>query len=292
MINNLIFKPFENLDSKKSIINEIRENLQIFIIAILNNRDFYSYFAFTGGTCLRLMHDISRYSENLDFDIIDPNKNVSLEPYFLYIKEKFKEFNINCVIEYKNKKKVNSIKKCFLNFDIKELLKVFGLTEFDSYYQEGQKLKIKFEVETDLNKCERFEIIENNYPLYQINCVAKESMFANKLNAVLRRNEQENIKGRDFFDLKYYIDNNIQLNLELFNYCFLRDGITMNGEEKHIDPPSNKDELVGLLKEKIKLINFDMVILDISNFVGKDFDYDIYNNDHFCTLVEKINVNY
>ena len=293
IVDDLELKKCINIKNKKDVKNYIREKLQILIISGLSDTDFYKNFAFTGGTCLRLMYNTDRYSEDLDFDFVKKEyKGYDFNKCFNTILDYLDFFNVDCDIEYKEKNNEISIKTFNLKFDFKNLLNVFDLKDFLNEFQEGQLLKIKFEVETDFNESEKFEIVNGDMPLYEINTVSKESMMANKLNAILRRNENTNIKGRDFFDLKYYIDNNVKLNIELFNYCFKRDGITLNGIEKHIDPPKNKEELIKLIKKKIKNIDFELVKKDIFSFVNNDYDLSIYNLEYFSQLVEKINVDY
>lgn len=55
----------------------LREYLQCRILEILFNSDFRNRFAFLGGTCLRLIHDNQRFSEDLDFD----NINITAEQF-------------------------------------------------------------------------------------------------------------------------------------------------------------------------------------------------------------------
>ena len=46
----------------------LREYLQCKILEILFESPFANRFCFLGGTCLRLVHNNSRFSEDLDFD--------------------------------------------------------------------------------------------------------------------------------------------------------------------------------------------------------------------------------
>lgn len=293
IVNDLFFKKCENIENLQDARNYIRETLQIFIISALSDTDFYNNFAFTGGTCLRLMHNTSRYSEDLDFDCIKKDfKGFDFENSFLMIENYFKIFDIDCLIERKSKGIETSIITYNLSFNYKNLFNKFNLIEYSDKFQKDQKLKIKLEVQTEFNESEDFEVIDNNFPLYEINTVSKESMMANKLHAILRKDEYKEIKGRDYFDLMYYIENNIKLNIKLFDFWIKHDGFMLDGSKIEKDFPKNRDELIKVLKKKFKNIDFFIVKKDISSFVSSDYDLSNFNSEYFCKLVEKINVDY
>lgn len=291
--NNFIFTNFTNNESHNSLDSKLRENLQIYIISELASSNFYNDFAFTGGTCLRLMHGLNRYSEDLDFDAIDKKqKEYNFNNYFEPILDLIEGFGIEVELFEKKKNMQTSIKTFYFNFNYWNLLDVFNLSHYKENFQESQKLKIKFELQTDLYNGETFETIESDFPLYRTNTVDRTSMFANKLNAILYRNEAGQVKGRDFFDLKYYIENEVELNLPLFLDCLSKNGMTLNGKQIYPTLPKNKEELISLIKTKIKKINFGDVVDDIFPFVEKNFDFSKYNIKDFLKLVEKINVNF
>ncbi len=293
IINDTFFEKPTKIMNLQDAQNQIREKLQILIISILADTDFYNNFAFTGGTCLRLMYNTSRYSEDLDFDCIKENwKHFDFEKCFSMIESYFDMFGIRCLTTYKNKSIKTSILTYNLNFNYKELFNKFKLFEYSDHFQKDQKLKIKFEVQTDFNKYESFDLINSNFPLYEINTVSKESMMANKLSAILSKDEFIEVKGRDYFDLKYYIDNDIKLNITLFNYWIKHDGFMLAGRKVKDELPKNKDELIKLLKKKFKSVDFEKVQNDIFSFVDSSFDFSIYNLEYFSQLVEKINVDY
>jgi len=63
----------------KSTLEEeqaLRELTQEIILAGLARTDFFAQAAFQGGTCLRIFHSLSRFSEDMDFalDAPDPNR--------------------------------------------------------------------------------------------------------------------------------------------------------------------------------------------------------------------------
>jgi predicted nucleotidyltransferase component of viral defense system len=64
----------------------LREYLQYKILALIFSSDFATKFAFLGGTCLRIVHQTNRFSEDLDFDNFDLSPN-DFEQLALVIKQ-------------------------------------------------------------------------------------------------------------------------------------------------------------------------------------------------------------
>ncbi|MEB4593561.1 nucleotidyl transferase AbiEii/AbiGii toxin family protein [Candidatus Thiothrix sp. Deng01] len=67
----------------------LREVMQEITLAGLNRAWFFEQAAFYGGTCLRIFHGLPRFSEDLDFSLLQPNADFSLQPYFKAVLEEF-----------------------------------------------------------------------------------------------------------------------------------------------------------------------------------------------------------
>ena len=63
-------------------LNAIHEVMQQIALAGLARAGFFEKAAFYGGTCLRIFHNLPRFSEDLDFSLLTPDETFSLEPYF------------------------------------------------------------------------------------------------------------------------------------------------------------------------------------------------------------------
>lgn len=79
---------FEQMLSKYEIkTNEQHQNakhevMQEITLAGLYRGGFFDKAAFYGGTCLRIFHDLQRFSEDMDFSLIEKNEAFNLESYF------------------------------------------------------------------------------------------------------------------------------------------------------------------------------------------------------------------
>ena len=75
--------PVEKLNAQHEVMQQI-------VLAGLQRGGFFAHAAFYGGTCLRIFHGLRRFSEDMDFSLVDKNPNVHLEEYFPSIVEEFK----------------------------------------------------------------------------------------------------------------------------------------------------------------------------------------------------------
>ena len=58
-------------------LNNLRELLQIIILRIMHETNQFKHLAFVGGTCLRILYNLNRFSEDLDFSLIQPGYKFS-----------------------------------------------------------------------------------------------------------------------------------------------------------------------------------------------------------------------
>jgi predicted nucleotidyltransferase component of viral defense system len=75
--------------NEDDILSALREIMQEITLAALSRTDFFEKAAFYGGTALRIFYGLDRYSEDLDFSLLQPNPNFSIEPYFESILTEF-----------------------------------------------------------------------------------------------------------------------------------------------------------------------------------------------------------
>jgi len=84
--------------NEDDILSALREIMQEITLAALSRTDFFEKAAFYGGTALRIFYGLDRYSEDLDFSLLQPNPNFSIEPYFESILTEFKSIGIKVSI--------------------------------------------------------------------------------------------------------------------------------------------------------------------------------------------------
>jgi predicted nucleotidyltransferase component of viral defense system len=99
--------------NEDDILSALREIMQEITLAALSRTDFFEKAAFYGGTALRIFYGLDRYSEDLDFSLLQPNPNFSIEPYFESIITEFNSIGIKVSINEKKKTQQTYIANLF-----------------------------------------------------------------------------------------------------------------------------------------------------------------------------------
>ncbi len=255
----------------------LREILQEIALAGLYRGQFFKKCAFYGGTALRLFYQLNRYSENMDFSLLMQDKHFDLEPYFMHISKEFKAFGLNVDISKKIKSKKTPIESAFLksNTDIH----ILSLQTNHSH----KFIKIKFEVDTDppLGFDTEEKLLLQPFSFY-VKCFTIDNLYAGKLHALLFRNWKKRVKGRDWYDLEWYIGRNYPLNLRHLSLRAQKSG--------HLSQNTyfTKRSLMKLLAEHIANTDINMAKQDIKRFIDDDDTLTIWSKKYFLDLIKHI----
>jgi predicted nucleotidyltransferase component of viral defense system len=262
-----------NLATDADLYNATREIMQEITLAGLYRGGFFSKAAFYGGTCLRIFHGLDRFSEDLDFSLMQPEPDFKLEPYFNSVIAEFAALGIEVEIIQKQKSGISNIESAFL----KQTKTVYSLN-----IQSQKNIKIKFEVDT--NPPLGFDV-ENKLLLqpfsFYVNCFALPDLYAGKMHALLFRAWKTRVKGRDWYDFEWYVRNNVQLNLAHFTERAF--------QSNHISERIlSNDDFTKMLKSKIETVDFKNAAAEVSIFIKRPSDTDIWSKDYFLQLAEMI----
>lgn len=253
--------------------NALHEVMQQVALAGLYRNGFFDKAAFYGGTCLRIFHKVERFSEDMDFSLLEPNMLFTLEDYFDSIKNEFKLLGRDIIINKKVKQKDSNIDSAFLKED----------TEiFDLKFSTEKNIKIKLEVDT--NPPLGFETESKLLLLpfsFMTRCYTLPNLYAGKMHALIFRSWKTRVKGRDWYDFEWYVRNNIKLN---FNHFLMRVEQFSSLKDVELD----KESFKKILKDKILNTNIELVKDDIRPFIKDITILNIWSNDYFCQLVDMI----
>ena len=286
-MNNIIEQMLSKYEIRNTNdeVNALKEIIQEIILSGLSRGGFFSQAAFYGGTALRIFYKLDRFSEDLDFALIVPNKNFDLSKYFNYIEKELKSYGLNLEINTKQKIKDSNITSAFVKGDTLELiLKFFPNEEEHRYNSILKNIKIKFEVDINPPGGATFE---DQYKLlpspHQIKLYDKESLFASKIHAILCRNWKMRIKGRDLYDYVFFIANNTNVNIELIKNKLI--------DSNYIDSNSkfNMAILKELLIKKFYEIDYKEAKEDVMPFIKNVHSLDMWNKEFFISITEKMN---
>jgi predicted nucleotidyltransferase component of viral defense system len=260
--------------TKDDLTNATHEVMQEIALAGLYKAGFFEQAAFYGGTCLRIFHGLQRFSEDLDFSLLQANENFALENYFDAIIAEFKALGKEIIINKKEKTAQTNIESAFL----KENTEIYDLQ-----FTTEKRIKIKIEVDTQppLDFATEYKLLMLPFS-FMTRCYSLSDLYAGKMHAFLFRNWQNRVKGRDWYDFEWYVRNNIVLN---FNHLQKRTEQNALNEKKFTLEIFKK-----MLKERIEKTNIETVKNDVRPFLKNPSEMDIWSKEYFFQLVEMIKI--
>jgi predicted nucleotidyltransferase component of viral defense system len=257
------------LNTHEDKTQALREVMQEIALAGLNRGGFFDKAAFYGGTCLRIFQGLPRFSEDLDFSLLQPEPSFSFEPYFKTLKQEFLAFGFEVALSEKKKTASTDIVSAFLKNNA---------TVYDLKVMGNKTIKIKFEVDTDppLRFATEEKLLIQPYSFY-VKCFALPDLFAGKMHALMYRQWQNRVKGRDWFDFEWYVRQGTPLNLVHFAERARQSG----------DLQSDKlapAQFIDLLRARIQNLNVESARNDVTRFIRDQEQLKIWSRDYFEQL--------
>ncbi|OGX27980.1 MAG: hypothetical protein A3D10_00580 [Omnitrophica WOR_2 bacterium RIFCSPHIGHO2_02_FULL_48_11] len=237
-------------------LNAAREFLQILALKTMSDKKFFDQVAFVGGTSLRILYDIRRFSEDLDFSLIRKQKY----DFGLLQKELLRSFQLNGLPCEANLKTQTNVHNMMLKFP--GLLKELGLSALPA-----QKFSIKLVVDTNppAGWVLTDSIISKIYT-FRMTHYDLASLFAGKLHACFYR---KFTKGRDFYDFVWYLGKRVKPNLALLNNAI--------AQTQGKNPGLDETNLKPFLLENIKRIDFAAAKKDVERFLEDKSALGLFN---------------
>lgn len=275
------YKPVNQEEAEQAL----REIMQEIALAGLQRSGFFEKAAFYGGTALRIFHGLQRFSEDLDFSLLEVNPGFSLEPYLRGVEAEFSALGVTVSIEEKNKTATTDVDSAFLKPDTtwKELI-IKEILPHESVKMRPM-IKIKIEVDTTppLGFITEEKLLLKPFSFY-VKCFRLPDLFAGKMHALLFRKWKGRVKGRDWFDMEWYIRKNIPLNLD---HLLIRSQDRGDWKEQTI----TKEQFMTLLQKKIESVSFNSIKEDVVRFIPDEKLIEIWTPQYFSDLVQKIKFN-
>ena len=275
------------ITSEADLINALKEVFQEIALLGLYQGGFFEKAAFYGGTALRILHGLPRFSEDLDFTLLEKNSNFNLEKYFDSIIDEFEALGIKIEIAKKEKKDFASdIASAFLkNGTAIHTLKIEAnnVENILNGVHSGKKLKIKFEV--DINPPLKFQTESKTLLLpktFNVITMTLPNLYAGKMHAVLCRKWASRVKGRDWYDFEWYVKRNTPLNL-----IHLQERMLESGD---LDKNINLDEKLfkEFMYKRIDELDINGAIKEVSPFIKDKSGFEFWSKEYFKLLTDSI----
>jgi predicted nucleotidyltransferase component of viral defense system len=278
-VKDLIQKKLEQYKCKTSEDEEnaLKEITQEVALFALYKSGFFASAAFQGGTCLRIVHGLDRFSEDLDFALYQPNLNFSLSPFLDEAKKTMNTFGYDIQVIGRDKIE-NPIQMRFLKDEsIKLQLKLRH--HFDT------KKKIQIKVEIDINPPSGAGVVPAfvDFPLdFAIQAHDLPSLFAGKCHALLCR---DYTKGRDWFDFSWYVARNTKPNISM-----LASALEQTGHLQGQNVVVNQRWLQEQLSARIKHIKWQEAVMDIARFLRPEHQelLGLWSEAFFASKIDKM----
>jgi len=235
--------------------NALKEIIQEIMLFSLWQANFFEVAAFQGGTSLRVLHGLPRFSEDMDFILLEPDVAFSWQPYLEILIETCKEFGIKP--EALDKARMDQrIKKALIkDTSISNQLNLSFMNDLN-----GRKLKVKLEIDCNPPEGSDFEYSYLDFPVdFEVCHQDMSSNLALKIHALLCR---PYLKGRDWYDFSWYIAQGVTPNLLL-----LQNALIQYGPWKDQGLNIDQDWLENALGEKINSIDWKAAADDVERFM-------------------------
>ena len=198
--------------------NVLQELMQHYVLASLSRAGMFSEAIFHGGSCLRIIHGMSRFSEDLDFLLKRPDPGFRWKKYLEAVDRDCAQEGIEFGLLDKSAAD-NAVQKAFLKTD--SIGKVL-LLALPFERPNPRKIRIKLEIDTNPPAGSAFQTSYITFPgVAAVTIQTLPSGFGTKAHALLCRRY---VKGRDWYDFVWYTSRKIKPDLELLQNALFQQG--------------------------------------------------------------------
>ncbi|MBN2315131.1 MAG: nucleotidyl transferase AbiEii/AbiGii toxin family protein [Sedimentisphaerales bacterium] len=246
-----------------------REYLQARILQSLQDRGAFSAWVFQGGTALRFLYSMPRFSEDLDFALIEPGQSAHFRDNMVTVSNVFEAEDYDVNLRMNDKR---TVKSAFVNF--KGLPFELGLSAHSS-----ETLSIKVEVDSNPPMgAKTTSTIVRRHVILNLQHHDKASLLAGKLHAFLAR---KYVKGRDIYDLIWYLSDRSwpAPNLELLNNALI--------QTRWTGPQVTAENCRRLVIRRVEKLDFKQVVADVEPFLERSADISLLTRENLTLLLKR-----
>lgn len=249
-------------------LNMMREYLQAHILRTLHEKGWFRRIAFLGGTALRFLYNLPRFSEDIDFSL-ENRQGYDFHRLLHHVKESLELAAYDVFVSSRDKRNVHS---AFIRFA--GLMYETGLTP-----NQGQKLSIKLEIDANPPDGAILEtrLVNRHFPIAFLHYDLP-SMLAGKLHALLTRSFH---KGRDYYDLGWYLSKwqDIQPNFKFLNAALAQTGWT--------GPIIDTGNWCELLRLRLERTDWPKLAQDVRPFLEDTRDLNAITKENLMSLLRQ-----
>ncbi|HDR16529.1 MAG TPA: nucleotidyl transferase AbiEii/AbiGii toxin family protein [Desulfobacteraceae bacterium] len=270
--------------SNGAVDRALSETIQSISLLGLSRGGFFSDAAFYGGTALRLLYHLDRFSEDLDFSLTSPNKAFSFGAVLSPLRDELQAFGFTVDIQEHHKKQASPIASAFIKANTRiHLLKVNVPRAVTDRIHRDALCKVKLEVDIDPPPHAEYEAAYIDEPVpFSLRSYSGPALFAGKMDAVLSRGWLNRVKGRDWFDFSFLVRKNIPLLLPHLEARLRQKGVYK------ADAPLDEARCIKMIDLRIDSVDFEAAKADVLPFVPQARDLDVWSKDYFRHVLKNM----
>ena len=264
--------------------NSIKEVVQELILCGLSRAGFFRTAAFYGGTALRIIHGLDRFSEDLDFSLIRPDPNFRLETYLPALERELLSYGFHFHADIRTKAVDSDIQSAFVKGNTREHIMIcYADDRLTRSVGNNELIKVKFEVDTTPPPYAGFDQQYRLLPIpYGVSLYNMPSLFAGKIHAVICRAWKNRIKGRDLYDYVFFLSRQTPVNLKHLNARLVDSGFA--GARLDL----SLTEIKQILFNRFSAIDYSQAKQDVMPFIRNPASLDMWSKDFFTSITDQL----
>ena len=259
--------------------NATKEVIQEIALYALWRAKFFEVAVFQGGTSLRILHKLPRFSEDLDFMLLQPDPDFDWGPYLKALILTLENYGLKPEAAAKENMDARIRRAVIKNNSIANQL---DLSFADSDPRRKLRIKLEVDVEPPAHSGDEFTYLD--FPVdYEVRHQDLASNFALKIHALLCR---DYVKGRDWFDFSWYVARGVAPNLPHLEAALRQFGPWSNDPGLAVDPAW----LRSALASKIGAIDWQAAASDVRPFLRapEAQSLELWGERFFAAKLEKL----
>ena len=253
--------------SREENVHRVREFLQLLILRIISEINYFKYISFVGGTSLRFLYQLQRFSEDLDFSVTEKN-GYNFKNLIKSIEFHLTKAGLEVDIKRKEQRVVHSA-----YFKFVHLLQRLNISR-----AKDEKLTIRVEIDSNPPSGWQTEMsVINDFFIFAVYHFDLSSLFATKLHACFFRKFR---KGRDFYDLMWYLSKKVVPNFKLLNNAI--------EQTENVNLEINAENFKDFLFDQIAKVNFYTLQKDVEPFLVNHSEVKLIDKDIFKKLIQQL----
>jgi predicted nucleotidyltransferase component of viral defense system len=275
-----------NCVSLQDYENALKEIIQEIALLGLWRSKFFEHAAFYGGTALRILYGLDRFSEDLHFSLLKPQKDFSLSPYLKAIEAELTAMGFIVTVEEREKNITTAVESAFIKAETREhLIKITVPDAVSDKVEKNKLVNVRLEIDTDPPGGFNTEVKILLQPIpFSVNTYRMPDLFAGKCHAVLHRQWKNRVKGRDYYDFVWYVGRGVPVHLSHLEKRLRQSGGWTDKRKMQ------ESDLVTLLQKKFTEFDVKAAKKEVAPFLRDPASVDLWSQEFFGSLLSRLQV--